>query len=206
MAVIALSIEPYAVPTHFPRTMSRELGFSLVDFTRLERTFAALAGTALDPIVLDPATCTAKPIWGLTARDLGERIRELTLEATLRSNVVINAWGAAVTLRHLTHVVTVEIKASRSHRLSVLQKCLRYPSTAVAELELCSEDDLKDTYLSKVMGEERKPSVSTDLTIDAEWVAPETGTNLISRAVIDSRRALTARAKEIVNRRLHALR
>jgi hypothetical protein len=205
MAVVALSIDPYAADPAFPRRLARHLGLGLFDIAAFERDIAERLGGADGDLMRALGVSASLRAWRMTTVDLAARLKELTLEAALEGNVVINGWTATASLRPVAHVASVNLGASRQHRLAAAQRRMRYAHIGSAELDLDSEDGLYCDLLTQVFGRGwRRPEA--DLVIDTERASETTCFDLIARLTADARCVETPAAENAIQGRLLELR
>jgi hypothetical protein len=124
MAVVALSIEPYAASHTFPADLAQALKLELVDLRAFEIEITNMTAEGPD-VVLDLVRSSGNR-WMIRASDLAARLSELILETTLRGNTLIVGWSAAVVLRSLPHVATVSLRSSVRQRAVALQRRMLY--------------------------------------------------------------------------------
>ncbi len=202
MAVIALSIEPYAVPRTCPKALARTLGLDLVDLRPFELEIAdAVDGGGPDAVV--PIMPPGQSLqWTMHVRDLANRLRELTLEAALNGNVLVTGFTSATILRPLPHVAAVRLRASRTYRATALQQLLRYQHLSSALMDLDSEDTQIARFVAQCFQSDWHCPSQDDLAIDTERVVINTAVDLIDRLLTDERYTETAEARDAVNHQL----
>jgi hypothetical protein len=203
MAVVALSIEPYAASRSFPGDLAHALKLELVDLRAVEIEIANMTAEGPDAVV--DLVHSADRHWRICASDLATRLSELILETTLRGNALIVGWSGTVVLRSLPHVATISLRGSVTQRAVVLQRRKLYTHFDSALLDLASEDLSVDRLVARFLQERRSCVDLAELTLDTERVSEQMCIDLIKCLISDIRCAHSSKARQMVESRLVAL-
>ena len=206
MAVVALSIEPFAAGPKLPARMAQQLGLAYFDLAPFERGVAErMALHRRDSIVgCNPDGTDQR--WTMTISDFAARMRELALEAALHGNVLIHGWTAVSMLGGLSHVATAWLQGSAHFRSLEVQKHRKYPLLECAALDLAGEDALVARFVAHVLEEAWCPFPPADLIIDMERISERGCMTLVAALAAEPRCAQSSQAEIEINERLLELR
>jgi hypothetical protein len=206
MAIIALSVEPYAASRNFAADLARALGLALVDLRAFELEIAHMTAEGPDAVLdLVPGQLGAGR-WSIRANDLVARLSELVLETAMHGNALIVGWSAAAVLRSLPHVATVSLRSSVAHRAITLQRRMLYTHFDSALLDLASDDLSVDHLVARFLMERRSGLDLADLTLNTERVSETMCIDLIKHLTTEPRCVENAATHQMIESRLVALR
>lgn len=203
MAVVAMSIEPYAASRSFGADLAHALKLELVDLRAFEIEIANMS--AEGPHTVMNLVHSTDSHWRICASDLATRLSELILETTMRGNALIIGWSATVVLRSLPHVATVSLRSSVTQRAVVLQRRKLYTHFDSALLDLASEDLSVDRLVARFLQERRSCIDLAELTLDTERVSEQMCIGLIKCLISNIRCAHSLEARQMIESRLMAL-
>ncbi len=206
MAIVALSIEPFAAARKLPAQMAKELGLTLFDLAPFERHVAERLFTNSRNELVDFSPAVTERQWSMTVAEFAARLRELALETALQGDVLIHGWTAASILGGLPHIATVRLHASALHRTRVVQKYRKYPLLPCAAMDLASEDSLTARFVTSVLDEAWCPRAPADLVIDMEHISDGCCMALVAEFITQPHYTVSAEAEAEVNERLLELR
>lgn len=171
MAIITMSIELDALAERAIADLASALGLTVVDQRPFERKIAERSDRVGRQKRFNVLPSIYRKLWGATGQQLSYRLQEEALEIATRGNVLILSWVAPVTLRSISQVIRIRVRAPVAVREEAAMRRLGYHDPRMAGWEVNSVDGLITRFLRSMFDVDWRDGELYDLVFDATRIS-----------------------------------